>query len=104
MAKANNWKSVKIKATKSKYFPNGFKSWQETHCEVVSEISHVLTLNEDQQPLYIKRIAETEGTGGIYNLAEELTDEFELKYKGKIWDGDYFDAIEEFLCDKSKQL
>ena len=41
-----------------------------------------------------------QGHGGLYELAEELTDEFELLNKGRVWDGEFFDEIEEFLSEK----
>jgi hypothetical protein len=37
------------------------------------------------------------GTGGLYELAEELTDKFEIQNAGVEWDGEYFDAIELFI-------
>ncbi len=37
------------------------------------------------------------GHGGLYELAEFLTDKFELLNKGKTWDGNWFDEIESFL-------
>lgn len=39
-----------------------------------------------------------QGTGGIYELAEELTDEFENMFKDEPWeDKDYLEEIDFFL-------
>ncbi|HHT9135838.1 MAG TPA: hypothetical protein ACFYEK_01195 [Candidatus Wunengus sp. YC60] len=76
-----------------KHFPNGFTSWTETHHEIVKAIS----INPDDAHNKVNDIHATRGTGGIYEFAEELTDKFEKKYKDKIWDGEYFDVIGEFI-------
>ncbi len=82
-----------------KKFPRGFTSWHETHFEVVAEIARIRSLEEEEAPLNNKVAAreEAQGFGGLYELAEELTDKFEQENKDKTWDGDYFDFIEEFL-------
>jgi hypothetical protein len=41
-----------------------------------------------------------EGIGGLYQLAEDLTDEFESTHEKREWDGEYYDEIEEFLKTK----
>jgi len=33
-------------------------------------------------------------------LAEELTDKFELIYTDREWDGDFVDAVEDFIFDE----
>ncbi len=78
-------------------FPNGFESWHETHFEIVQAIVENQS-GEICSPIALK-IAETKGIIGLYELAKELTDEFENKYKGEIWGEtkEYFDTIEEFL-------
>jgi hypothetical protein len=52
---------------------------------------------EEDSALYER--LEEEGTEGMYDNAEELTDAFELEYEGAIWgaDFDYFETIENFL-------
>lgn len=81
-----------------KKFPNGFQSWQETHFEVVQAI----TLVPEDAWNRVTNTRAMQGTGGLYELAEELTDEFEKLHEGKNWDGEFFDAIEEFLQEKFK--
>lgn len=79
-----------------KTFPNGFTSWQETHFEVVSQISYISIL-DNPYGVVAQRLEES-GTGGLYELAEELTDKFEKENEGRCWDGEFFDEIEEFLA------
>lgn len=83
---------------KHKEFPNGFSSWQETHYEVVAHI----TTTMDMAYTMANTTQETQGTGGLYELAESLTDEFEDHYKGFEWDGEFFDTISGFLEEKDR--
>ena len=79
-----------------KNFPSGFTSWIETHHEVVSFMA--LELQKDVIGLKVLRERyEAQGTGGMYELAEELTDKFEKMNKGRLWNGEFFDEIEDFL-------
>ena len=82
----------------NKYFPNGFDEWQETHYEIVQHFT--LTLEKESSAAY--RARDTAGHGELYLLAEDWTDEFENLHKGKEWDGDYFDFIEDFIVEKEK--
>lgn len=79
-------------------FPNGFTNWIETYYLVVETITDSLHLSGNKA--YV--IQESNGLGGLWDLAKELTDKFELQYKGKEWDGDYFDTIDEFLDKELK--
>lgn len=82
-----------------KEFPNGFKSWQETHYEIVSAIDNEWR-KENPQGVVLER-QEAYGHGGLYLLAEELTDEFERKYDSEHWQfNDYFETIEKFIQEK----
>jgi hypothetical protein len=88
-----------------KTFPNGFASWQETHYEVVAAITTELMAdyeyNEFRDDL-IRITLREKGHGGLYELANDLTDEFELLNKDREWDGEFFDEIERFLDEKFK--
>jgi hypothetical protein len=84
-----------------KEFPNGFASWQETHYEVVAAITNEIAYDNGRDNLIYKTLREN-GHGGLYELAEGLTDEFELLNKGREWDGEFFDEIERFLDEKFK--
>jgi hypothetical protein len=82
-----------------KQFPNGFASWQETHFEVVSEITRIALSDVSEGEVFTTR--ESYGTGGLYELAESLTDEFETLNAGRLWDGEFFDEIWDFLESKN---
>lgn len=77
------------------YFPNGFESWAETHYEMVE----VILIRCFQKGSLSCLAHEENGTGGLYQLAKEMTDEFELKYKGRLWDGDFSEALEIFCME-----
>lgn len=83
-------------------FPNGFDNWQETHFEIVAFITHQLSLTECEN-CTISVTHEEQGTGGMYILAEQWTNDFEKLYAGKQWDGEYFDVIEEFCQAKNRK-
>lgn len=84
---------------KAKIFQNGFTSWQEAHFEIVSAIATELNKDKLDSKVIEKRHQE-QGTGGMYEFAEELTNEFELKYKGVAWDGGFYDAMGAFINEK----
>jgi hypothetical protein len=75
-------------------FPNGVTSYLETHFEIVSHIERNWESNK-----HLLVIQQQQGHGGFYELAEEITDAFELKNKGREWDGEFFDEIEEFFFE-----
>lgn len=81
-------------------FPNGVTSYLETHFEITVLIYNRLD-NENVFPFTFEskliNIVDTQGQGGLYELAESLTTEFENLYKDKVWDGDYFDTLYEFF-------
>lgn len=82
----------------NKLFPNGFESWAETHFEVASYISR---MSDDGG--IIDFVHNMGGTGAVYELAEEWTDEFEELNKDRDdWDGEWFDKIESFCNLKNK--
>lgn len=82
-----------------KTFPNGFESWHETHYEIVVAITMELAHDDDRENLIKKTIRE-KGHGGLYELASDLTDEFETKNKNREWDGEFFEEMEAFLNEK----
>ena len=84
----------------NKEFPNGFESWHETHFEVVSFIT--LQYERDSLTSKVAEIHGRLGSGGLYELAEFLTNEFELLNEGRVWDGEFFEEIESFLMQKLK--
>jgi len=80
-------------------FPNGFASWHQTHYEVVQWIQH--ELRKDNPSGVIGDDYERHGTGAMYELACEWTDEFEELNAGREWDGEFFDEIEAFVTHKN---
>lgn len=91
-----DWDLVDTSETKT--FPNGFDNWHETHFEVVTEINLQIIENRPCKRIY--ETLEKIGHGGLYELAKELTDKFEEQNKGVEWDGDWFDAIQDFLSEE----
>lgn len=81
-----------------KHFPNGFSAWQETHFEIVQAIT-IEHMKDEPSGIVAERHAE-QGHGGLYELAEELTDEFETRYANFEWDGNFFDVIEDYIKEK----
>ena len=82
----------------TKEFPNGFLNWIETHHVIVEEI----TRKQDTGGM-VDLIMESQGTGGLWELGQSLTDEFEKLVEGEDWvdDRDYFEEISEFLNSKN---
>ena len=70
-------------------------SWLETYFEVVSAIA--IERESDNPAPLVEQVNSTLGTGGFYELAVELTDKFEKANEGREWDGEYFEAVDEFM-------
>jgi hypothetical protein len=83
-----------------KSLPNGFRSWVETHHEMVCTI-HALITN-DTMPIRLLDIIDDEGMGGLYDLGIQLTTDFCNTYKDREWNGDWIDTIIEFVNEKLK--
>ena len=79
---------------------NGFRSWAETHHEIVTIINYQIDRDFGDVPRLLDEILSTEGTGGIYDLCIDLTTEFESINEGRVWDGDWLDAVIEFVKEK----
>lgn len=87
---------------KQKTFPNGFTSWVETHHEVVSYITRQLNLGDYMtEGTKVRMAYDGKGVGGLYELAEYWTNEFEAENKDREWNGDFFEEIEVFLDQKN---
>lgn len=74
--------------------------WIEVHFEVVAKIIQVIQIDQEHYDTVVHRRHSEQGRGGLYELAEELTDEFQEQYGNHTWDGDFFDVIEDFLNEK----
>ena len=80
-----------------KNFPNGIPCYLETHFEISGAIAREFA--KDTPTAVVADRHAAQGHGGLYELAEELTDKFESEHANVIWDGEYFDEIEKFLAE-----
>jgi hypothetical protein len=78
-----------------KQFPNGFSSWAETHHEIVSIVTLAME-NSKTMPISLEEIQMQSGTGGIWELCIDLTDQFEELNRDREWDGEFFEEVYEF--------
>ena len=87
----------------TKVFINGFESWRETHFEVVDYISQ----SSDTHGSMSNEAREYGGRIQQYELAEDLTNEFELLHQDDHAEGwitnDYWDEIDTFLAMKEAE-
>lgn len=92
---------VKDALSLQKKFPNGFEDWMVTNLEIVSFINDTV----EKEGSMACKVQDNEGRGGLYLLAERLTNEFESKYKGVVWgeELEYFDTLGEFLYKKEDE-
>lgn len=90
----------KIKGKDGKTFPNGFNNWKETYFEVTSFMIERI-LEDDTADTEINRTKLSQGSTALYSLAEQWADEFEELNKGREWDGEFFDEIEQFCATKN---
>ncbi len=81
-------------------FPNGIASYLETHFEITSFISNELRKDTTEYS-GITTVAENQGSGGIYELVEDLTDEFEALHSDNDWiEMEFLETLEQFVHDK----
>lgn len=76
------------------FAPNGFESWHETHFEIVTAIQEALKKGTTNK---VTEKVEEQGTGGLYEMAAQLTHNFEALHKGREWDGEFYDEIDKFV-------
>lgn len=74
----------------------------ETYYEIVAFITECehfhFPSNTAKKLLELKHSVEiTKGIGGLYELAEDLTDKFMKQYENYTFDGDYFEKLEEYF-------
>ena len=86
-------------------FPNGFECWIETYHEIATAIAKQLAWEDEKQtPSIITEIHSEGGTGAIWDLARQWTNEFEKLHKGQQWeqydDSSFFEEIELFIDHK----
>lgn len=83
-------------------FPNGFDSWQKTHFEVVEVLVYMRDLEKDQQPITFSEALDRSATKELYQLAIDLTNQYEQQTKGKERKRTLFDEIEDFVWTEIK--
>jgi hypothetical protein len=76
------------------------EDYLETFYEMVGFITQVLVDEYPDPENFIIKRNEEQGRGGLYELAKELTDEFQDLHANRQWDGDFFDEIRSFLNKK----
>lgn len=78
---------------------NGFRSWAETHHEVVSAIAREMA--KDQPCRTLASVYEAYGTAELYDMAIVWTNEFEKEFATESWDVlDFYEEIEAFMASK----
>lgn len=87
---------------KDKEFINGFNNWIQTYFEITYNI--VLEIRHKEPCKMVSNTFDKKGHTGLYDLADELTDEFETNNKGKEWDGEFYDEIDKFIEKKFGRL
>lgn len=75
-------------------------AWIEAHHEIVAFITTELN-KMDYDGTVIGKTIETQGTGGVWELALQWTNEFQDLHKETKWDGEFFDRMENFLQAKN---
>lgn len=81
-------------------YPNGITSWKETYYQFSVAIQNHLDKMPEVNSVVWRRYT-GQGLGGMWELAEEFTNEFEQLNKDREWDGEYFDEIDEFFNKKN---
>lgn len=81
---------------------NGNRSYLETYFEIVDYITMERIKPPSEYSTLFKDIQETSGTCGFWDLAEAWTNEFEAKERGRIWDGEFYEEVEDFCKLKNK--
>ena len=70
------------------------EEYLETYFEINMRIAESLLDYNTKD--FVTRRYEQQGRGGMYELAKELTDEFQEIHKDKEWDGEFFDELDLF--------
>jgi hypothetical protein len=82
-------------------FNDMMASYLETYHEMVLGIERAKSRGNIGDPQNIVQVVyEERGTGGMYELAKEWTDEFQKVNEDAEWDGEFFDEIEMFFTFK----
>ena len=82
---------------KINFTPQDFEEYLEIHYDIVEAIT--FDTQYDNTCTLLGKTAAEKGTGGLYELAKELTDKFTAQYKDTVWgeELEYQDTMVEFL-------
>jgi hypothetical protein len=81
------------------------QDYLETYFEVVEFIQDRISHYDEQDLDAVGNAEFHKGRGGLYELAEEWTTEFQTKYHEVVWgeELEFYDTLEEFLTKKNNQ-
>lgn len=80
--------------------PTKHQDWAETHFEISAWLALQIENNTD----LAVQVYGNHGRGGFYELAWELTQDFQDLHGDYEWDGDYFEALEDYLKQKTEEI
>lgn len=72
----------------------------ETHYEIAAAIERGI----DSENPFLMAQYDLHGTGFKWETAKAWAEEFQLIHKGRIWDGEWLDTLEEFISEKINKL
>ncbi|MFT7280508.1 MAG: hypothetical protein ACI9DM_000227 [Cyclobacteriaceae bacterium] len=78
---------------------DGFACFCETHYLVVEAILEMRNQDENSQPVKFREYYDNGGTGMLMEAAKVIAMQFEEQHQGIDWDGDYWEAVKQFLLD-----
>lgn len=98
--KSKAYKDLLFKLTEFK-MPKLDVEYLEVHHNIVAQVT--LWEEMSNEGTLISKAREEKGQGGIYELCQDWTDEFQEKYKDVIWGEnlEYYEVIEDFLSEKN---
>ena len=73
--------------------------WKEYHFDIICGIHEHRTSKKELNDSVVLMHIETHGSAALYDLANELTNDFEKQYFGVVWGSeiDYYETMEKFL-------
>ena len=84
-----------------KKYPNGIQGWLDTYYHISTDIGQIKKMWSPRLDRLHKRL---QGSPGWRDLAEELTDEFELINKDRFWDGEFYEEVDDFVSRKINKM
>lgn len=75
-------------------YPNGWRNWFETCVEMTLLVGQDLAAHP--APKKLEEYREAGGYTAIHDVVLTLTNGFEKLYKGRFWDGEWLEAVEQY--------